>query len=171
MDPFIGEIRLFAGNYAPYGWAFCNGQQLYVQQYSALYAVIGNTYGGNQTVFNLPNLRGRAALHQGNGEDLSYRRIGENNGIPVVPLTAANLPAHNHAPNCQSTANASTPDGNIWANTLGRTGVPVYNDTPNVAMNSEAVLPAGGKDPHNNMQPYLGLSFIIAVEGIFPVRS
>lgn len=171
MEPFIGEIRIFAGSFAPRGWAFCNGQQLQVQQNPALYAVIGNIYGGDQTVFNLPDLRGRAALHQGAGPGLTPRTIGETGGAAEAALTIPGLPAHSHAPNCQTTSNTDSPDGSIWANTQGRLGAPVYNDAPDAAMHPQAVQVAGGDKSHNNVQPCLALNFIIALEGIFPPRS
>ncbi|MGE5396791.1 MAG: phage tail protein [Chitinophagales bacterium] len=170
-DPYIGEIRLFTGNYAPLGWAFCNGAQLPVQQYQALYAVIGNTYGGNSTYFNLPDLRGKAALHQGSGPNLTSRTIGQSTGVPVVSLTTNNLANHTHAANCKSTPDSATPNGTIWASTSGRTGIAVYKSTADVNMNAEIVQPVGGTSSHNNRQPCLGLNFIIAMEGIFPVRE
>ncbi len=171
MEPFIGEIRIFAGSFAPRGWAFCNGQQLQVQENPALYAVIGNTYGGNQSVFHLPDLRGRAALHQGAGPSLTPRELGENGGTTEVTLTVPNLPVHSHVPSCQTTADTESPDGSIWANTPGRLGVQVYNDVPDTAMHPQAIQAAGGDKAHNNVQPCLGLNFIIALEGLFPPRS
>lgn len=172
MEPFIGEIRIFAGNYAPYGWAFCNGQELSIQQNTALFAIIGTIYGGDgRTTFKLPDLRGKAALKGGAGPGLTPRNIGENAGTPLVSLTKENLPAHNHVPNCQNTPNQDSPDGAIWSNTVGRGSPTIYAHAPNSEMNQQAVQAVGGNNPHYNMQPYLGLNFIIALQGIFPVRN
>ncbi len=170
-DPFIGEIRIFTGTYAPYGWAFCDGQSMSIQQNTALYAVIGNKYGGNGTTnFNLPDLRGRVPLGYGNGPNLTPRPIAQKDGTGTVQLTSANLPAHTHVPNYQSTADSNSPDGTIWANT-GRGGAYVYNNQADIGMSRDALKETGGNAAHNNVQPSLGLNFIIAVIGIFPVRE
>ncbi len=172
MDPFIGEIRIFAGNYAPPGWALCNGDILQIQQHTALFALFGNTYGGDgRTTFALPDLRGKAAMHWGNGPGLTPRTLGRGGGNITVKLNTDQMPNHSHVPNCQSTATINDPAGTVWANTSGFAGANVYNDSPNVNMSPSAIAPAGGDQPHNNMQPYLGLSFIIAVGGIFPPHS
>ncbi|MFZ5643699.1 MAG: phage tail protein [Bacillota bacterium] len=172
MDPFIGEIRIFAGNFAPYGWAFCNGQIMQIVQNTALFSLIGNVYGGDgKTTFALPNLSGRAPMHQGAGPGLTPRVLGETGGYTSVTLLQNEMPVHSHAVNCQATANTNDPAGAVWANTAGRGSPTPYGTPPNVAMSQQAVQPAGGSMPHNNMQPYLGLNFIIALQGIFPPRS
>jgi microcystin-dependent protein len=171
-DPFIGEIRIFAGNFAPAGWAFCDGQQLMIQQNTALFAVIGNAFGGDgRTNFNLPDLRGRAGLGYGNGPNLTPRPIAQKGGAATVHLTSDNLPAHTHVPNCQTATDSSSPNGTIWANPGGRTPAKIYNSLPGIGMNINALKATGGTDAHNNVQPNLGLNFIIALQGIFPPRS
>ena len=170
-EPFVGEIRIFAGNFAPVGWAFCDGQQLMIQQNTALFAVIGNAFGGDgRTNFNLPDLRGRTALGYGNGPNLTPRPIAQKGGAATVQLTSDNLPAHTHVPNCQTTADSKSPDGTIWSST-GRGGASVYNSQPGIGMNLQAVIGTGGNAAHNNTQPNLGLIFIIALQGFFPPRG
>lgn len=171
MDPFIGEIRIFAGNYAPPGWALCNGDILQIQQHTALFALLGNTYGGDgRTTFALPDLRGKAAMHWGNGPGLTPRTLGRGGGNITVKLNANQMPSHSHVPNCQDTSAVDSPVNAVWS-TVGRSTPSVYADSPNVNMSQSAIAPAGGDQPHNNMQPYLGLSFIIAVGGIFPPHN
>jgi len=173
MDPYVGEIRLFAGNYAPRGWAFCHGQQLEIRSNLALYAVIGTTYGGDgKNYFQLPDLRGRAPMHFGHGTGLTPRPLGEAGGEAAVTLTTSQIPAHVHFAGCQSTADKKNPEGMIWANSPGgKAIVRTYAETGTVKMAAQAISPAGGGQPHNNMQPYLAINFIIALEGIFPPRS
>lgn len=172
MEPYIGEIRIFAGNYAPMGWAFCNGQVLPIAQNTALFSVLGTTYGGDgKTTFALPNLCGKAAMHQGAGPGLTPRKAGDTGGAATVSLNNNHLPAHNHMANCQTTPTSNTPDGTIWSNTVGRGSPPMYNNMPNAPMNPQAVQAAGGSDAHNNMQPYLGLNFIIALQGLYPPKD
>ena len=172
-DPFLGEIRMFAGNFAPRGWAFCNGQILAISQNTALFSLLGTQYGGNGTTnFALPNLQGRVPMHQGNGAGLTPREIGETGGSATVTLLANQLAPHAHAVNCLSTVgNAGAPTAALWA-ALGRGRPASYsNATPNVAMNGQALANAGGGQPHNNLSPYVAVSFIIATQGIFPSRN
>lgn len=176
-EPFIGEIRVFAGNYAPEGWALCNGQLLSIRQNTALFSILGTAYGGNgTTTFALPNLLGSAPVHQGTGQGLTPRNVGEAFGKPVVTLTVNNLPGHTHFAQA-TTAEGSTgnPMGSVFAETpsAGRHGAqePMYGTTGNVSFNPQALASAGGNQAHNNMQPYLGLNFIIALEGVFPNRN
>ena len=174
MDPFIGEIRLFAGNFAPKGWAFCDGSLLPIQQNTALYSLLGITYGGDgKTTFALPDLRGKAPIHRGAGPGLSNYQLGQSGGSSTVTLTQAQIPSHTHQPKANSSVNATNPEGGLWGSTqrvLG--GITAYGPSTGLApMNAAAIIPAGGSQPHNNMQPYLGLNFIIALEGIFPPRS
>lgn len=172
MDPFIGEIRIFAGDYAPYGWALCNGQIMQIVQNTALFSLLGVTYGGDgKTTFALPDLRDRAPMHWGNGPGLTPRRQGQPGGSTTVTLTQTQMPAHTHVPQCNSGAGAqSTAPGNVWG-AAARGKNSAYTDAPpDTQMNLQALQPTGGAQAHNNMQPYLGLTFIIATQGIFPQR-
>lgn len=173
VDQYIGEIRLFAGNYAPGGWSFCNGQLLPIAQNQALFAILGTMYGGDgRTTFALPNLSGRAPMHQGNGPGLQPRPIGGSGGSTSVTLTTNELPAHNHMAACHASSDKDDPTGGIWSSTPPRGGAIVYaTDEPSTPMNVQALGVTGGNQGHNNMQPYLGLNFIIALQGIFPPRS
>ena len=165
-EPFLGEIILFAGNFAPRGWAFCNGQILSIAQNTALFSILGTTYGGNGvTTFALPDLRGRVPVHPGQGPGLSQYDLGQVGGSETVTLSVNELPQHTHrqpATNAEQTTNR--PNGALPA----RGGV--YG-----AVSDDSLLgpttPAGGNQPHNNIQPYLALNYIIALEGIFPSRN
>src|SRR2546427_5052774 len=163
-QPFMGEIKIISWNFAPKGWAFCNGQLLPINQNQALFSILGTTYGGDGRVnFALPNLQGRVPLHVGNGIIL-----GESAGEQTHTLNQSELPAHNHVPTGSSTvANQSTPVGNLWASS----GQTVYAAAPNNSMNPQSIVPIGGSQPHDNMSPYLVLNFIIALQGIFPSRN
>lgn len=172
MDPFLGEIRLFAGSFAPYQWALCNGQLLPISQYSALFSLLGTSYGGNgTTTFALPNFQGRTPIHWGQGTGLSQRTIGEADGETVVSLTLQTMAPHTHAAQASSNPTVATPAAGYWSWTGGR-GAPTYyaSDVPNVAMAPTAIGPSGGGQAHNNISPYLTLNFIIALAGIFPQR-
>ncbi len=172
-EPFVAEIKLFAGNFAPRGYAFCNGQLLPIAQNTALFSLIGTTYGGDgRSTTALPNLQGRAAMHQGRGPGLTARRLGERGGVTAVTLGQAQMPAHNH------TLNASSEDGDLSAPSANRalarsSGGFAYQGgaTGLVDMNSAALPNAGGGQPHNNLQPYLAVSYIIALVGLYPSRS
>ncbi|GKU78214.1 phage tail protein [Paenibacillus sp. L3-i20] len=175
MDPYVGEIRIFSGNYAPVGWAICQGQTLPIRTYTALYSVIGNQYGGDgKTNFKLPDMQDRASIHQGAGPGLTPRTIGETDGDAKVTLTINEIPKHTHLPNCTTTGGTSeSPENMIWSGTPGFVGPKVYSSetqTPNTTMNVNVLTSAGGNQAHNNMQPLLGLSFIIALEGVYPPR-
>jgi microcystin-dependent protein len=160
-DAYVGEIRIFAGNYAPDGWAFCNGQQLDISQYSTLFNLIGTTYGGNgQTTFNLPDLQGRAVVHQG-----SNYVMGQQAGVENVTVALTQLPSHGHAfqaTNTAGTTAAATP-----------TGESIYNNSSTgvTALASQAVGSSGGSQPHANRQPYLGINYIISLFGIYPSQG
>lgn len=175
MEPYIGEIKMFGGNFAPRGWALCNGQLLSIAQNTALFSILGVTYGGNgQTTFALPNLMGRVPMHWGQGAGLTNRVLGETAGTETVTLLNSQMPAHNHLISASSVGgNASTPQGNYDAVYVNEAGDPVniYGTTPNTTMNVAAVSASGGSQPHANMQPYQCVSFIIALEGIFPPRD
>lgn len=173
-DPFLGEIKMVGFNYAPYGWAFCNGQLLAIVQNTALYSLLGITYGGDgKTNFALPNLQGRIPLHFGAGPGLTSRTQGQTGGCPTVTLTSMQMPVHSHIPTGTSGNEAVSPENNTWgAFPAGRTPTPAYqSNPPNVTMNAGALDSAGSGGPHNNMQPYLAVNFIIAMAGIYPVRD
>ena len=174
-DQFIGEIRIFAGGFAPVGWAFCNGQLMTIIQNTALFALIGNIYGGDgKTTFGLPNLQGAAPLHVGSGQGvgLSPHFIGRTGGAQSVTLAAAEMPAHSHTAQAASTGAQASPAGNSWASAgFGRPPQYAASGAANVQMSLVAVTPAGGNLPHNNMPPYFCLNFIIALTGIFPPRA
>lgn len=167
-EPFLGEIRTFAGNFAPKDWALCDGRLLSIAQYSALFSLLNTTYGGDGRVnFALPNLNGNAPMHWGDGPGLSPRTIGESSGSASVTLLEAEMPAHSHALiGSQSSASATTPGGNALAD------APLYAAPPlNARMAPQAISTAGSSLPHDNMQPYLGLTFIIALQGVYPPRG
>lgn len=173
-DAYIGEIRLFAGTFAPTGWAFCNGQEMLIQQYTALYSILGLRYGGNgQTTFKLPDLRNRVPIHQGTGTGLTPRQVGSVGGSSTVTLIEPEMPSHTHVPNSVSTSTGSVPAGAVWSNSsIGRLAANAYSGTPTTTMNPTAIAPQGGSQPHNNMQPYQMLNFIICLtDGEYPVRS
>jgi len=170
MDPYIGEIRLFAGNYAPTGWAFCDGQVLETVQYNALFTVIGNRFGGDgDTTFALPDLRGRLSMHAGAGIGLTPRAFGETGGEAAVALTLDQIPVHDHAANCRTTSNGKSPEGAIWASVAGF-GQGVYSTKTDVPMNAETIGVAGGGQPHNNMPPYVNINYMIALNGVYPSK-
>ena len=165
--PYLGEIKVISFNFAPKGWALCNGQLLPINQNQALFSILGTTYGGNgQTDFALPNLQGRMPVHVGNGIVL-----GESAGEEAHTLTVGELPAHSH-PALARTAVAATepgtsPAGALWAGS----GKVAFAATANVAMNPQSVGAAGQSQPHTNLGPYLVLNFVIALQGIFPSRA
>jgi microcystin-dependent protein len=171
-DPFIAEIRIFAGNFAPRGWAFCNGQLLPIAQNTALFSLIGTTYGGDgRTTTGLPDLQGRAPMHAGSGPGLTRRLLGERGGVETVTLSEAQMPDHTH----QMTAspNPAEAPGPGTGNALARSvGASVYApDSSLVSFAAETMPSAGGSQPHNNMQPFLAINFIIALVGIYPPRN
>jgi microcystin-dependent protein len=173
MEPFLGQVSIMAFNFAPRGWAQCNGQLLPINQNQALFALLGTTYGGNGTVnFALPNMQGRAPVHIGTGGGTNTQQ-GEMGGAEAVTLTAGQMPAHQHSLNTVTDfANAAAP-GNALPAARARGGLAIYGPggSANVALNSQSLDPAGGNLPHNNMQPYSVLNFCIAMQGIFPSRN
>jgi microcystin-dependent protein len=175
VDPFIGEIRIFAGNFAPRGWAQCNGQLLSISQNTALFSLLGTNYGGDgRTTFALPNLQGSAPLMAGQGNGLSDRVQGETGGEPTVTLTASQLPGHAHTVSGTTTP-GSVPDpaGDVWGVAGVARGTVMYSANAGSApqMSPQAFAVAGSGQPHNNLPPYLVLRFIISLQGIFPSRS
>ena len=174
-EPFLGEIRAVGFSFAPRGWAFCDGSLLPIAQYTALFSILGTTYGGDgRTNFALPNLMGKAALGPGHGPGLSSYQLGQHGGVTDVTLAENQLASHQHVPGCASTtATAGTPGGNVWATGAGQRGQSFYADAAGSApaMAAEALRNTGGGGAHNNMPPYLGLNFVIALEGLYPSRS
>ena len=169
-EPFVGEIRMFAGNFAPRGWAYCDGQLLAVSQNDALFSLLGTIYGGDgRTTFGLPDMRGRVPLHAGHGPGLSERRLGAKGGSEKVTLTTNQIPSHTHpVSGTNNLANATTPGGNVPAqSTIADLYAPV---APTVDMNAAAVPNVGGSQSHSNLMPYLCVHFIIALFGIYPSR-
>lgn len=171
-EPFVAEIRIFAGNFAPRGWAFCNGQLLPVSQNTALFSLIGTTYGGDgRSTTALPNLQGRAPMHPGRGPGLTSRRLGQRGGVETVTLTEAQMPNHNHSVMASSTRaeNPSPVDANLARSERGQ----IYNNSATNLVNfaEQAIGSAGGSQSHNNMQPFLTLNYIIALVGLYPSRG
>jgi microcystin-dependent protein len=173
-DPFLAEVRMFGGNFAPRGWALCNGQLMSISQNTALFSLLGTTYGGDGRVtFGLPNLQGTAPMQQGQGAGLSFRSLGETGGEPNVTLLQSEMPMHTHTVNAyDGSGEVTTPNGAFWASAMiGRVGTNMYsNAAPNQVMNPMSTTITGGSQPHNNMPPYLTVTFIIALQGIFPQR-
>lgn len=169
-QPFIGEVRMFGGNFAPLGWAFCNGQLLPTAENDALFALIGTTYGGDgQTTFAVPDLQGRAPIHMGQGLGLTPRTLGEKAGSAGVTLLTGQIPSHTHQLNA-----AGSPTTGIPGNTVAlapTNGPSVYRAPTNLTPMGAVLAPNSGGQPHENRQPYLAVSFIIALEGIFPSSS
>jgi microcystin-dependent protein len=171
-EPFIAEIRIFAGNFAPRGWAFCNGQLLPIAQNTALFSLIGTTYGGDgRTTTGLPDLKGRAPMHPGHGPGLTSRRLGQKTGTETEGLDESQIPSHNHTARGSENAAVSTaPANNFVAHGAGR-GINRYLDADTSIGASKQLLPTGGGAAHNNMQPYLAMYFIIALQGLYPSRG
>ena len=176
-NPYIGEIRIFAGNFPPAGWAMCDGQLLPISEYDTLFNLIGTTYGGDgQNTFGMPDLRGRVPVHMGTKNGQTYV-IGQQTGVPTVTLTSTQLPQHTHPMYAVSSAGAvSTPTTQTMLSDQGPTGTTLNAYTPytganQIALSAASTTPAGGNQPHDNMQPYLGLNFIISLYGIYPSPS
>ena len=165
-QPYVGEIRMFAGNFQPAGWMFCEGQELPISEYETLFNLIGTTYGGDgATTFKLPDLRGRIPIHQGNGFVLA-----ETGGSEEVTLTVNQIPSHSHVPIADKSAGTSAnPVGHHWANSAA--AVSYSTAAPNAPMAAGAMKPTGGSQPHSNFQPYLCVDFIISLYGIYPSQT
>jgi|SRR5579864_7362600 len=174
-DAFLAEIRIFTGNFAPTGWALCDGQLLPISQNTALFSLLGTTYGGNGTSnFALPNLQGMAPLGAGQGVGLSLRALGETGGEQAVALLQTEMAAHNHPAEAHSgsAGDRISPAGNLWSKAhYGRSNEPMYSATGTAPMNPFALSIVGGSQPHNNLMPFTTFTFIIALQGIYPPRS
>lgn len=173
MDPFVAEIRIFPFNFAPKGWAWCDGQLLPLSQNTALFSLLGTTYGGNgKSNFALPDLQGRSPMHPGQGPGLSLHDLGETGGSETVSLLESEIPSHSHV------LRASSDDGDLKAPASSRVlarsiGGFLYQDSASgiQPMSDSALAPSGGDQPHNNLQPYLTFYFCIALQGVFPPRT
>jgi len=168
--PYIGEIRMFAGNFAPVGWAFCNGALIPISENDALFNLIGTTYGGDgQETFALPNLQSRVPIHAGQGSGLSSYIIGEAAGVESVTLTTQQIPVHNHALLASSgLANSAIPQNTV----LAQADIDMYvTDTVDVTLANQSIAIAGGSQPHENMAPFLVINFIISLYGVFPTQT
>jgi microcystin-dependent protein len=172
MDPFVAEVRIFAGNFPPTGWALCNGQILPIAQNTALFSLLGTTYGGDgRSNFALPDLQGSVPIGTGSGPGLSVRYLGDTGGTPAVTLLNSEMPMHSHSVASGATASTGTPSASVI---LGQGTAPnAYGPAGSsvTQMNANMIAPAGGGQTHNNMQPFVTLTYIIAMQGVFPPRS
>jgi microcystin-dependent protein len=171
MDPFVAEIRIFPFNFAPKGWAFCDGQILPLSQNTALFSLLGTTYGGDgKSNFALPNMQGNAPMHPGQGPGLSLHDLGETGGSETVSLLESEIPSHSHT--MMVSTQLALENSPVGQEAAQGDGINLYV-APGalVAMSDNALAPAGGDQPHNNMQPYLTLNFCIALQGVYPPRT
>jgi len=179
MDPFVAEIRIFPFNFAPKGWAFCDGQLLPLSQNTALFSLLGTTYGGDgKSNFALPNLQGRAPMHPGQGPGLSLHDLGEAAGTDTVTLLSTEIPSHSHAFNADTNdATVANPAGGavaqgVWSSGQNSGLVVMYSGAaPDTQLGPNAIGPNNGGQPHNNLMPYLTLNFCIALQGVYPPRT
>jgi microcystin-dependent protein len=172
-DPFVAEIRIFPFNFAPKGWAWCDGQLLPLSQNTALFSLLGTTYGGDgKSNFALPDLQGRAPMHPGQGPGLSLHDLGETGGSETVSLLESEIPSHSHALIAsEGDGLERTPGGQLFATGVTISMYQEASGNPLVQLSPNAATPAGGDQPHNNMQPYLTFYFCIALQGVFPPRT
>jgi microcystin-dependent protein len=172
MAPYIGEIRMFAGNFPPNGWMFCQGQTLPISENDALFTLIGTTYGGDgQETFNLPNLASRVPIHMGTGPDGTTYQLGEMAGTEQETLAITQIPSHNHPLTASgSVGKSANPQNNVVAQTDGTISLYIA-DSPGATMNGGAIGPAGNSQPHENDQPFLCINFIISLFGVFPSQT
>jgi microcystin-dependent protein len=170
-QPYVGEIRMFGGNFAPAGWATCDGQLVPISENDTLFNLIGTTYGGDgQSTFALPNLAARLPIHSGQGSGLSNYTLGQNAGVSSVTLNTNQIPSHGHAFLASTAVGGQASPQNAFVASPGN--VPEYNPHPATApMNAASLLPSGGSQPHDNMMPFLAVTFIISLFGIFPSQS
>lgn len=169
-DPFVAEIRIFPFNFAPRGWAFCDGQLIPISQNTALFSLLGTTYGGDgRSTFALPDLQGRSPMHPGQGPGLSPRYLGDSGGSETVTLTESQIPSHTHALRAVSTnATTGTPGATV---ALAKTASALVYRSATNPVKTAAMASAGGGQPHNNRQPYLVANFVIALQGVYPPRT
>lgn len=173
-NPFLAEIRIFPFNFAPKGWAFCDGQLLPLSQNTALFSLLGTTYGGDgKSTFALPDMQGNTPMHPGQGPGLSLHDLGETGGTQTVTLLQTEIPSHSHVVNATTAASQADPTASVWANPGGRPAPNFFADSggTSLLMNDTALSITGGSQPHNNMQPYLTLNFCIALQGVYPPRT
>jgi microcystin-dependent protein len=176
VNPFVAEIRIFAGNFAPRGWALCNGQLMPNSQNTALFSLLGTTYGGDgKSNFGLPNLQGGAPIQAGQGAGLSLRALGEKGGEPTVTLLQSQMPSHNHqwmfASAGRFGGNSNSPTNNSLSDGVATDFAYCASSASNVNMSATGLSITGGNQPHNNMPPFLGVTFIMALQGVFPPRG
>lgn len=170
MNSYVGEIRLFAGNYEPKDWAFCFGQQLPVQRYQLLYSIIGFSYGGGGQVFCLPDLRGKVPMQYGQGPGLTERPFASSGGSNAVSLRLEEMPAHNHQAIAGGVSDTPKPANQYWSNLPGARAARGYDESANTAMAPLTLQFAGGGQPHANRQPFLAMNYIICLQGEVPHR-
>jgi microcystin-dependent protein len=172
-EPFLAQISIFTFNFAPRGFAFCDGQILSISQNAALFSLLGTTYGGNGTTnFALPNFQGSVPVHAGQGNGLSPYTLGQTGGVPSVTLTVGELPAHTHPVQCQSGGGVNGPTNAVWGNvSRGKPAAYSTTSSPSDDLSGSALSSAGSGQAHNNISPYLTLSFCIALQGVFPSRN
>lgn len=174
-QPYVGEIRMFAGNFAPNGWMFCEGQSLPIAENEVLFQLIGTTYGGDgEETFNLPNLASRVPMHMGTGPDGTTYQLGEMAGTEQETLTVQQIPSHNHALLASTSASQLSPNGAfLTVPTSSQQGVLLYNTAtaPTIALHPNTIQPSGGSQPHENTQPFLCINFIISLFGVFPSQT
>lgn len=177
-SPFVAEVRMVSFNFPPVGWAYCNGQLLPISQNTALFSLLGTNYGGNGTsTFALPDLQGRAPMGNGDGPGLTPRSLGEQDGTPTVTLQQSEIPVHGHTLSSATLStpnpaqNLATPDSTAYLGLATPNAAYVDAGVPNTSFNSNAISTVGQSTPHENRQPYLGVYFIIAMQGIFPARN
>jgi microcystin-dependent protein len=174
-QPYMGEIRMFGGSFAPAGWAFCDGQLMPISEYDALFVLLGTTYGGDgQETFGIPDLRGRVPIHAGTASSGNTYVLGETGGVESVTLSVQQMPNHNHSALAASTGQVASPAGAVLATaTSTQTGMKIYSTvvTPNTPISGSSISPSGGSQPHDNIQQTLAVSFIISLFGIFPSQT
>ena len=172
-QPYVGEIRMFGGNFPPNGWMFCEGATLPISENEVLFQLIGTTYGGDgQETFNLPNLASRVPIHMGTGPSGVTYQIGEMAGTEQETLTVQQIPSHTHTAGAATTGQVLSPNGAVLATAQStQSGVRIYGASPTVAMNAASITPAGGSQPHENTQPFLCINYIISLFGIFPSQT
>lgn len=168
-QPYVGEIRIFAGNFAPNGWLLCDGSTVPISENETLFQLIGTTYGGDgETYFNLPDLRGRTPIHQGTSTEGITAVLGQTAGVEEIVLTTQQIPKHTHTPVATRTPTSANPSGRVWS---AWSDDPYSPSKPTHLMRNDAIRPEGGSQAHNNMPPYLALNFIISMYGIFPSQT